>query len=173
MKLNTDSGFTIIEIVAVLLVIGVITAFAIGRSADHNTELIVQTEILKARLRYAQSMSMKSNMVYSIQFDTNGYALNKYDPSPPGSIESLSFPGEESNQVVLSGRDLEIPAGTVGTVVSFNSKGIPCTDSEGETPLPGPDPLMVSITRLNAGDDGSQTISGPGIAIQPNTGFIP
>ena len=171
MKLNTESGFTIIEIVSVLLVIGIITAFAITRSSDHNTELIVQTEILKARLRYAQSMSMKSNRIYSIQSDLSGYTLYKYDPTPPGSIESINFPGETSAQVALSGLYLELFPPV--TIVSFNSKGVPCTDSQGETPQPGPDPRIVSIIRLNGGNDGTQRISGPEIAIQPNTGFIP
>jgi len=49
MNLKNTSGFTIIEIITVLIVMGIITAFAIGRSASTRTDLFVQNEILKAR----------------------------------------------------------------------------------------------------------------------------
>ncbi len=61
MKTTQTSGFTMIELIAVLLVIGVMSALAVGffSSTDYATEAS-EAEQLRMDLRYAQQRAMGS-----------------------------------------------------------------------------------------------------------------
>jgi len=89
MSIKNNSGFTIIEIIAVLIVMSIITAFAVGRVADNKPELIAQKEVLKVHLRYAQSRAMNSNDNYGIESNGNTYWLFRIS-----SANRVNFPGE-------------------------------------------------------------------------------
>ena len=156
MSIKNNSGFTIIEIIAVLIVMSIITAFAVGRVADNKPELIAQKEVLKVHLRYAQSRAMNSNDNYGIQSDATGdtYWLFRYNGA--SGVVIVNFPGEGAN-IDLSTLGLSMDA---DIIVSFDSKGIPYMDNSGTLQM-GDRTLT-----LSSGSDNES------ITITKNTGFI-
>lgn len=161
MNLKNTSGFTIIEIITVLIVMGIITAFAIGRAASTRTDLFVQNEILKARLRYAQTQAVNSTLSFGIESDAagNNYWLFKYDPAAVPPVVKTKLPSEGADQVNLSGSGLSM---TSSAIISFNTRGIPHTDYTASTVQASDRTISIS--------DGSSTLN---ITITKNTGFIP
>lgn len=94
----TASGFTLIEVIAVLLLIGILAAIAIGREANSGNQADVYgaTEVLKNHLRYAQSTAMNANVSWGLNFSGSSYTLQNTDGSAtallPGDIPSgMSF----------------------------------------------------------------------------------
>ena len=158
MSIKNNSGFTIIEVVAVLIVIGIITAFAVGRVADNKPELIAQKEVLKVHLRYAQSRSMNSNDSYGIESDATG---DTYWLFRIVGTNRVNFPGEQSDHINLSALGLSMDN---SIIVCFDSKGIPYTDFDTDNAI-----------NLQAGDRTLTLSSGSDneiITITRNTGFI-
>jgi MSHA pilin protein MshC len=163
MNLKNTSGFTIIEIITVLIVMGIITAFVIGRAGSMRTDLVVQNEILKAHLRYAQTQAVNSTLSFGIESDAagNNYWLFKYDPAAVPPVVKTQLPSEGANQVNLSGSGLSM---TSSAIISFNTRGIPHTDYMTSTGMVQASDRTISLS------DGSSTLN---ITITKNTGFIP
>jgi len=161
MNIKNNSGFTAIELIAIMVVMGIITAFVIGRATDNKPELIAQTQVLKVQLRYAQSRSMNSTSNYGIQSDNTGdtYWLFRYDPAP--AIIRVNFPGENSDHIDLSSMGLSMDD---DIIVCFDSNGIPYTDAD--TDNPGNLQTEDRTLTLSSGTDNES------ITITKNTGFI-
>ncbi len=94
MSIKNNLGFTAVEIITVMIVMGIISAFVIGRSMEDDPVLIAQKEVLKVRLRYAQSRAMNSTLDYGIRSDNTGggtYWLFNYNGT---TSTRVPFPGE-------------------------------------------------------------------------------
>ncbi len=57
----SQKGFTLLEIIAMLVVLGILTAVAVSRINNFDAEVVTGADTLKAHLRYAQTMAMNSN----------------------------------------------------------------------------------------------------------------
>ena len=145
MRIENHKGFTFIELIMVLVVATVIAVIAISRLMSSGTELIAQTDVIKAHLRYAQARAMGSDVIWGIEFQGSTYSLFKN--------------GNTSDTVTLIGEDsdtLNLPSGiSASEIVSFDSWGKPYSDATGQTDHPG-----------------GQIGTGLSINITPNTGFI-
>ncbi|MEW6264533.1 MAG: type II secretion system protein [Thermodesulfobacteriota bacterium] len=90
-------GFTMIEVTVVLLIMAFLVLLAMARSSYNANELINQTELLKARLRYAQYMSLSGNDTsrWGLSFNT-GTSANAYTffRAYNGGVQNLLFPGD-------------------------------------------------------------------------------
>lgn len=117
-------GFTLIEVVAVLIILGILTAVAVGRSMDSGAELVSQTDVIKSHLRYAQSRAMAMEEVWGIRSTGSGYYLFRVD-----TTNKITLPGEESDVISLA--DKGIDSMTVGTF-SFDDEGQPLADDGSE-----------------------------------------
>jgi MSHA pilin protein MshC len=159
MRVQKNQGFSMLEIVAVLIIMGIIAAIAMSRLVDDSNELIAQTEVVKSHLRYAQSRAMNSDVIWGICSDGPSYWLFR----DGGTVNKVTLPGEDVDTVDLSAKGISLEA----FALSFDSWGVPHTDapaSDGQ--------------ELAAGDPESElTVSAGGetrsISITPNTGFIP
>jgi prepilin-type N-terminal cleavage/methylation domain-containing protein len=160
--MKKNAGFTIIEIVVVLIVLSIIVAFAIGRGRVTSADLKVQTEVLKSRLRHAQARAMNDNMPWGIRTDSNGgsYWLFRYD-TDSATLTTIKLPGEDANTVDLAAEGMSMTAGAY----SFNDRGIPYYTSYSGTPPGAPISENRSITISKGSDNYSITIT-------KNTGFI-
>ena len=158
-----NSGFTIIEIVVVLIIMGIVSAYAIGRAMFTETDLKIQTQVLKAHLRHAQSRAMSSNLIWGIQTDGGGATYSLFRLNSDNSVTLMNLPGEDGDTVDLSTMGLSMTAGKY----SFDSRGLPYLAGAAEA-APGTlqDTNDIPIT-LTSGSD-----SAP-ITITKNTGFIP
>ena len=155
MGIKSNLGFTTIEIITVMIVMGIISAFVIGRAMEDEPVLIAQKEVLKVHLRYAQSRGMNSNDNYGIQTDGNIYWLFRVS-----GTNRVNFPGEQLNHIDLAAIGLSLSMGAEGNIVSFDSRGIPYTDNAG---------TLQATDRTLTLSSGSNNES---ITITKNTGFI-
>ncbi|MBW2630447.1 MAG: type II secretion system protein [Deltaproteobacteria bacterium] len=152
-KRTNKSGFTLIEVIAVLVLIGIVSAFVAVRATDHHSELVARTEILKSHLRYAQMKSMSSNDVWGIHSFQNKYWL-----FTGGNINTKKqLPGEDDLDVDLAGYGLSVSDFTY----SFENWGSPCTDAGATVRLTAAAPINVS-----------EGLELRAINITPYTGFI-
>ena len=157
-RLKRNSGFTILEVVTVLAILGIISALAVSTISINidDTKRDEQLNILKAHLRYAQTRAMNSDSKWGIKFDTttnSKYWLYK----GTDQTTKIRLPGEEKKDnedklVIMSNLSIT----SIVDFVAFNTLGSP-VDAEGDL-------LTTDITIIT---------SGEAITIKANTGFIP
>ena len=153
-------GFTLIEAVAILLVIAVLVAVATTRmSSSAVYELTTAVDVLKGHIRYAQLMSLNSDEVWGIYFSDGGhYALFQNG----STAATVRLPGADDNPVNLAAKNIAVSVED-GNVLSFDTWGRPCTDAPGTALQAGTRSLTASLSGT-----GNQTIT-----ITQNTGYIP
>jgi MSHA pilin protein MshC len=152
-----QGGFTLIEVVMVLLILGIISYFATTRlfSEDAPTQN-AEMELVKNHLRYAQSRAMNSEMSWGIKFGTTSRywlfntteteAVHKRLPQR-ADLESLD-PDIQLQTIVVS-----LPPGNKITFDPFGS--------------PGGSTVTLTVQVKEGGSSLGQ------ITITKNTGFIP
>jgi prepilin-type N-terminal cleavage/methylation domain-containing protein len=160
--MKKNAGFTIIEIVVVLIVMSIVVVFAIGRGRITSADLKVQTEVLKSRLRHAQARAMNDNVPWGIRTDSTGgsYWLFRYD-TESATFTTIRLPGENANTVELAAEGLSMTAGTY----SFDDRGIPYYALYSGTPPGG----KLTENRNVILTEGPNNYT---ITITKNTGFI-
>ena len=168
--LRKTEGFTLVEVVLVMVIIFIISALVITRTRDLSTGLISQTEIMKTHLRYAQTLAMSAggSDVFGISCSASPNEYWLFQGNDPNSnilklTDDASYDTDADDKLDLAEKDIQASAFTV----FFDGKGIPFsayTDEAINTPL-SPD-LAITITPLGAGTP--QTIT-----ITELTGFVP
>ena len=162
-KTSDNKGFTLIEIIAVLIILGIISAVVISRSTDMDASLYSETEAIKTHLRYAQTQAMNKTtlstvLVWGINCDGSSYWL--FEGTATTNIRVLPDIADGSdNKVVLATKKVSMPSFTV----FFDGRGVPYSAYPG-TPLTA----AQTITVTSPGSGATQTIT-----ITPLTGFIP
>jgi prepilin-type N-terminal cleavage/methylation domain-containing protein len=157
--IRNSGGFTFIELITVLLIVGILAAVAASATFYRTDarELGPQVELFKGHLRYAQAMAMQSDKNWGI------FVID-------GSTYCLFRDGNTDNRILLPGENsltYSLPSGftisPAGAVVSFSSGwGVPSANASGS-------PVAASnITGTMAKGSDSATIT-----IMKNTGFIP
>ena len=168
--LKETKGFTLIEVILVMVIIVIISALIITRSRDLSTGLISQTEIMKTHLRYAQTLAMSAggSAVFGIKCSATPNEYWLFQGTDPDSnilklTDDASYDIDGNDKLDLAAKNIQAGAFTV----FFDGRGIPYsayTDESTNTPL-SPD---LSISVVPAGGGSAQTIT-----ITELTGFIP
>ena len=149
-----DQGFTLIEIVIVLLLISIFAVVAVVRQPHIDTTLRAQADILATHLRYAQMRALNSNEIWGIGFTNNSYWLFRNSNTP---AHRRRLPAQDEVVVDLGPKGITLS--TAAALVAFDTWGRPLADN-----LPLAANLPVTLTK----EGGSQSLS-----ITRNTGFIP
>jgi prepilin-type N-terminal cleavage/methylation domain-containing protein len=152
-------GFTLFEVILVLVIISLLTAVAIARNSPvaARAKLQGQAELLKSQLRYAQARSMNANSVWGITAAGNDLSLFN-----DGDADNFMYlPGENTKTIVYNAGELE-GLSVSDFTLSFDDRGRPCSDEAGTS-------LRTETLRI--------TLSGAtpppvNIDVTPNTGFI-
>lgn len=141
-----NAGFTLIEVVAVLIILAIMSAVAISRVGSDGSNLRSELNDLKAALRYAQQMAIASDntITFGINVTANGYTLVRTG----GSGNQPLLPGESSSSHTFSG-----VSATTGTF-NFNEWGGLATGS-------------ATATTLTSSGSGSKTIN-----VISETGYV-
>jgi len=151
---DRENGFSMFEVIVVILLIGVVAAFVAVRGSSKTVyDLASESEILKGHLRYAQYRAMSDIEPWGISFSANGYHLLKNKAPATDTLPNESGP----SHALPSG--ITITTGA-GTMIHFNERGSPVGDD---------DTIMATETQIVL-SDGSSTQT---IFIKPETGFIP
>jgi MSHA pilin protein MshC len=134
-----DKGFTLIELIMVLVLIGIIAVFVALNLGDVTaTKAAAFKDKLRADIRYAQNLAMTRNQRYRVYFNTNppapvsGYAVvndaNGDGWGTTGANEYAQDPATGGNlSITLGGGNyagITITAPAAG-YVEFNSIGTP------------------------------------------------
>jgi MSHA pilin protein MshC len=149
-----DAGFTLLEIVVTLVVIGVLTLFAVSRVDDGEVKLVTQTEVIKSHIRYAQAMAMNTNGGWGVEKSGNSYSM--FRNGAAGS--KVLLPGENSLDVDLADKGISVD----NFIIAFDDWGTPYTAANMSVKLDSEMTITVS-GKIETRD----------IRITPETGFIP
>lgn len=145
---SRKGGFTVIEVIAVLVIIGILAAVvAVRMSGTSEYDLLSQVEVVKNHLRFAQLRAMNTDSVWGINF-TSGTTYYLFQGV--GSTAPVLILGEDNATINLTVKASQLTVTPpAGGRVTFDSYGSP----------------------------GSTTItiatSGGVITVTKNTGFIP
>jgi len=164
MKQN-DHGFTLVEMVVVLVLISIISATVLARSISTNQiDFVGQVDKIRNHIRYAQSMAMKrldvdpnENGRWGIKCFGNEYWLFKYETFGDQNTP-VRLPGEEPGKISLPDLGVTMNAYTL----FFDGLGTPYKTSPTNS-VTTDSPLNITITA------GSLTRT---LVITPETGLI-
>jgi len=168
---GSERGFTLIEIVVVLIIIGVLAVVSVSRIGTLTVDatLSSQTGLIKNAVRYAQSLAMKASAgdtsaLRGVKCDGTDYWLFRNN-APDTPANQMPPPGESAAKVALAAKKITMSA----FVVIFDGFGRPYTsytDQTTNTPVSAANPVTVTINSIPAGAPAS-------FGITPETGFIP
>ena len=153
--LRLMAGFTLIELVVVMLLLGVLTAWVSMRASTTDMDVITQAEQLAADIRYTQSLSMSRGQRYRVNFTASSYLITDMS----GAAQAHPGTGLRApislGTTVLSGYNPTL----TNNYVAFNSSGVP----------------YISATAILAGV-ATLTLTGSGntnqVSVAPDTGRV-
>ena len=158
--MRRSPGFTIVEIIVVLLLMSILAATLLGRSVTtSNLDLNSATDKVRNQLRFAQAEAMKrSDTVWGVNSFGTEYWLFSNSTANAVRIPGGDYPGAGNR---ISEADLGKGVTLSDFTVFFDRIGKPYSP-DAATPISSPMPITVSVS---GGD--SRTIT-----ITPETGLI-
>jgi MSHA pilin protein MshC len=154
-RIKNNKGFTLIEVVAVLIILGILSAVAISRGIDtREVELQAEVDTLKAHLRYAQYLALNdiSPVKWGIQISGPTYTLVRNSNGDGATFDNpYNLPGESSQTHSIA----PFTATTINLL--FDEWGSPYNTA-----------AKLTANQTIALNPGSQSFT-----ITPETGYIP
>ena len=169
-----SNGFTVIEVISVVILLGILSAYVAVTSMDmlELNESITEINQLKFHLKYAQIKSINSPGSWGIDFTGSTYALFHFDDSPSATIEYRFFPEDEKNISNPTKADCEKPKpdsskySTYNEFLWFDSLGRAHKNNTYNTSIGGISDISANLDIV--------TVSGGAkvITIQTKTGYV-
>ncbi len=118
LKLKKSSGFTMIELVVIIVLLGILAAFALPRFFDLNSFQTRATyDEVAGAVRYAQKLAVATGCDVRFSISANSYALQR--PSPNcGSGSFVNLTGHP-----ISGRTVTVSLAATTSPFTFDAMG--------------------------------------------------
>ena len=128
-----ERGFTLTELIVVLVLAGIILAIVLPRFSQGTIELTGQAEQVARDVRYAQTLTMTRGAAlgsqgrYCIFFTATGYQLrsNANSYATPCTVAVAHPATGSSAAIVLAGSTAVATANLTGGYLEFDTKGQP------------------------------------------------
>ncbi len=158
-KPTGNRGFTLVEIIVILLLLGLATVTVLYRVYSFDADLIAQTNAIKNHMRYGQLQAMRSNAAagWGVKCDGTYYWLFE-GLNPDSEVNQRRFPAEDNLKIALAGRKVSMGS----FLVKFDSLGRPCDTNLAALNAD----LTITVTSASTGS--RQTIT-----VTADTGFVP
>ena len=154
MPIHRAQGFTLIELVTVLLLIAILSVVAINQWPGSGINLSAQADQLANDIRYTQSLAMNRGQRYRINL-----AADRYWISDAGGTVTVSLPGSGATVMILNSG---IALSTSYSFLVFDGNGVPYTTAT----TPGTALAADAVITLSA--DGESRA----LRISPQTGRV-
>lgn len=154
-----NRGFTLLEVLLVLVLISIFATIAVTRQPNTNGTLIAQKSTLASHIRYAQMRSMNSDTKWGISLDPDNSGYWLFENS---SAEKRLLPGEETVDVDLSPKGISISFSAGSNSFRFDDWGRPMS---GDTYLTSG--LTIDLMKSDGSDTQIETL-----VVTPETGFV-
>lgn len=177
---RTQRGFTMVELITVLVIIGVLGAIASTRFFDRQTfDAATFADQSRAMLRYGQKVAVAQNRAVFVRLDLNSVALC-FDASCSASNRLAAPSGSNSRSAVTAercGSDTWYcegvprgisyalsPSGPTPRIFYFDAQGKPyaATDAQGS-----PTSTFARLAMAISGDGSSRSVT-----VEPETGYV-
>lgn len=145
-------GFTLVELVVVLVLLGIVAAVAGVRMSGSSNNLGAQADQLASDIRYVQSLSMTRAQRHCIAF-----AAASYQVTNTNCATLIVLPTSANPQLMGSGTTLTFTS----ALITFDTLGRPFTDAGATIAL-----AAVSVITLSAGGQNAT------VRITPQTGQV-
>lgn len=155
-----QAGFTMIEVVVTLLILGLFAGFAASRFDTMEVNYHAEVQALQATLRFAQIMAMGDDELWNVNINGDAYELQRNCTAQPNDARLVRIPGHDSVTY-------DVPHGVSlfgSQNIVFNNRGQPC-DCEGVA-LTADTTVVVQASALPSGS------SVGSFVLTQNTGFI-
>ena len=166
--IGTEKGFTLLEIIAILVILGILAVVVVSRTTSMNAEVYTGADTLKSHLRYAQILAMNTNppvsggeTFWGIRKEGGSYWLFR-GTNPENADNIMRLPDDE--KYINDNRTINLATKKINVdnfTVLFNSRGVPYSPS--------------SATKL--ANTMTIQVTGGGVVvlvnITPETGYVP
>ena len=125
--IKNNYGFTLIELVIVMIIMAIIAAFIAIRMPE--VDLGNQASQIVNNIRYAQSLAISANLRHRFYFSSTSYSLASYDQTS-GVETFIYFPQAGSTSVTL-GSGISFVKPPTPNCIAFNGRGQPCDCASG------------------------------------------
>lgn len=167
--LKNSSGTTLIEVVAVLLLLGIMALVVTSRTTSGTASLIATTDAISSQLRLVQTFAMNgSGGAWGVRFESAGQTYHMFHCTDEDDCDMdrdiVSIPGIETDnddRIAVSDGDIQL---LTNTNVAYDSVGRPCQIT-GSSVVPTNNTIDISF------QDGNGNTHE--IQVTPKTGFIP
>lgn len=153
--MRKNSGFTILEVILLMIFIGIFTTIAVLRQPVPEVTIRSASQVLISHIRYAQMRAMNSTEPWGIQYTNSSSSYWLFEET---TSNRKPFPGATDDNIDLSEDSVSITQGDF--TLLFDNWGVPSITSGGVTFSGGQATLTLS-TGSQSGD----------VAVIENTGY--
>jgi Tfp pilus assembly protein FimT len=169
---KTEKGFTILEIIAILVVMAILSVIAVSRSFNYDVEVYSGADTLRTHLRYAQTTAMNTNPsgglnIWGINYDSGANQYWMFQGINPNN--NITFLPEDTQyssadrKINLNPKKITLSS---NFLIYFDNRGIPYTAyTNATTNTRLASTLTISVSPISGGTTVNVTIT-------PLTGYV-
>jgi len=125
--LKQKYGFSLIEVILVLLLIGILGSLVVNRITSIDVETAGGRAVIKSHIRYSQLLAMKSNRVCGIEFKGSEYSIFRNG----STVDTIVLPNNNT-----ATHPIASSIGSATETIYFDSWGTPYSNAIVTTPRP-------------------------------------